>query len=81
MQITNTLPRRRTILQSRCRCLADLSEDRTFMTISNQVRRRKLEIVTHCGGKRKSCGWIGAQRGLLRVKLLKLPRFFARLCP
>src|SRR5690554_1964660 len=32
LQITKTLPRRRTTLQSRCRDLADFSEDSTFMT-------------------------------------------------
>ena len=30
LQITNTLPRRRTTLQSRCRCLADFREESTF---------------------------------------------------
>jgi hypothetical protein len=30
LQITNTLPRRRTTLQSRCRCLADFKEESTF---------------------------------------------------
>jgi hypothetical protein len=33
LQITNTLPRRRTILQSRWRCLADFSEESTFMAV------------------------------------------------
>lgn len=31
LQITNTLPRRRTTLQSRARVLADFNDDRTFI--------------------------------------------------
>ena len=38
LQITKTLPRRRTILQSRCRDLADFNEDRTFIRNSNPQR-------------------------------------------
>src|SRR6478735_2221624 len=34
LQITKTLPRRRTTLQSRWRVFADFREDRTFMTTS-----------------------------------------------
>jgi len=34
LQITNTLPRRRTILQSRCRALADFKELSTFTASS-----------------------------------------------
>ena len=37
LQITNTLPRRRTTLQSRWRDLADFSEERTFMTVPGWV--------------------------------------------
>ena len=37
LQITKTLPRRRTTLQSRLRNLADFKDDNTFMTIPNLV--------------------------------------------
>ena len=43
LQITKTLPRRRTILQSRWRLFADLREERTFMAkglIGREYSRR-----------------------------------------
>src|SRR5690348_2128321 len=35
LQITNTLPRRRTTLQSRCRCFADFRDESTFTADSS----------------------------------------------
>src|SRR5690242_16154206 len=51
LQITKTLPRRRTILQSRWRCLADLREESTFMA---EIRSNALiELAAHSS---RSCG-------------------------
>lgn len=45
LQITNTLPRRRTTLQSRWRFFADLSEDNTFMSVLASSIRRDNRLV------------------------------------
>jgi hypothetical protein len=37
LQMTKTLPRRRTTLQSRCRVFADLREESTFMDASGRA--------------------------------------------
>jgi hypothetical protein len=47
LQITNTLPRRRTTLQSRCRCLAVFKEESTFTAGSwNEMGRRKRVSIS-----------------------------------
>src|SRR5690606_7930249 len=54
LQITNTLPRRRTTLQSRCRVLADLSEDRTFMGRRTSGRANQSAAVEEVAAQKES---------------------------
>jgi len=72
LQITNTLPRRRTTLQSRCRCLADLSEDKTFMAVFRSSHNNNS--AAHCIPLR------GKKGGSIEMRLQLCRRMSTSLC-
>ena len=76
LQITKTLPRRRTILQSRWRCLADLSEESTFMAAFVDYGMEAAADCNVLGRKRKTL-----DLAILRASLEYVPGLvYYRLC-